>query len=56
LVAVACFLPGQAKDLSAPPYVHTVTLEIITNCIQQYTVYKLIIFSITNFVCFNLQF
>ena len=23
LIAVACFLPGRAKDLSAPPYIKT---------------------------------
>ena len=32
LVAVACFLPGRAKDLSAPRYVYRVVLRTKDGC------------------------
>ena len=35
LVAVACFLPGRAKDLSALRYIHVVSKNFVSNCLRR---------------------
>ena len=42
LVTVACFLPGRAKVLSAPPRVHEVTVDGDQSCLRIKEYYSVI--------------